>query len=487
MTTAPPRHRRPGTQRAATLGVPARWAILLLATILAFHRTVLRIIDEAQAGAGSGFVLVIPVFAAFAAWGLTRRRRDELPIHDRQTDRIVGVAVLVVALAVRALLTPRYREQYVIMHLDVLAMWLFVLGGCVVLFGLRGTSRYWPVWLVLLFTSPLILRLVVAGAGGSRFASGATVTVLAAVCIGIACGRTPRRGLAAAAATVLVGWTAAAVHLTLWPGARVDVVQIVPTVFAAAAVGAVFLAVTPDESRKARTCPVTPRDAAGALALVIPLALGIAVLPLPGRTGSPLVPGPASPGEPVLVVPAGWYETAIVDYDWQRRFYGRTATLHRQMLRATEPDPRWDELSRPRSVAVQTLTAANPALFQVNPVETSFDLSRARVGPKRFVDLGHGVEAQYFTVADDDLLLTWSLLSFTWTRGDTAQRVTLLTVDNHEHDAVFPAAEPNMASNLGRLLTVFLRGGHALTDTESEDKDVDLLTALGRELVAAQW
>lgn len=482
MTAAPTRR-----GRAVALGVPARWAILLAATAVAFHSTVLRIVDEARAGAGSGFVLVIPVFAAFAAWGLTRRRRDELPIHDRQTDRIVGAAVLAVAVAVRTLLTPRYCDQYVIMHLDVLAVWLFLLGGCIVLFGLRGTSRYWPVWLVLLFTSPLALRLVVAAVGGSRFAAAATVTVLAAVCIGIACGRTPRRGLAAAAATVLLGWTAAAVHLTLWPGARIVVLQIVPTVLAAVVVGAVFLTITRDVPRQARTCPVGPRDAAGALLLVLPLALVLALLPLPGRTGTPLAPGPAPAAGAGLTVPSGWHQTATIAYDWQRRFYGRTATLHRQMLRATEPNPAWDELSRPRSVAVQTLTVGTPALFHVYPVETGFDLSRARIGTKRTVDLGHDVEAQYFTVADDELLLTWSLLSFTWSRGTGAQRVTLLTVDNHEHDAVFPEAKPNMASDLGRLLTVFLRGGNALADTESEDKDMDLLTTLGRELVAGQW
>lgn len=469
-------------------GVPARWVVLIGATALAFHRTVLRIVDEAQAGVGSGFVLVIPVFAAFAAWGLTRRRHGELPIHDRQTDRIVGGIVLVVALAVRALLTPRYSEQYVIMHLDVLAMWLFLLGGCIVLFGLRGTGRFWPVWLMLLFTSPLALHLVVAGVGGSRFAVGATVTVLAAVGIGIGTGRTRRRGIAAAAATVAVGWGVLAVQLACWPADRVILIQTVPPITAAVIVGAVFLAITRDVPRPPRHSPITPREATGALALVIPLAVVIAVLPLPEPGGPATASGPVATTDPGLVVPAGWHETGVVDYDWQRRFYGRSATLHRQMLRATEPDPEWDELSRPRSVAVQTLTVGNPALFEVYPVETSFDLSRARVGAEQVVDLGHGVEARYFTVADDEMLLTWSLLSFSWTRGaDAAQRVTLLTVDNHEHDAVFPEASPNMASNLGRLLTVFLRGGAALADTESEDKDVNLLTTLGREIVAVQW
>lgn len=468
-----------------SFGVPARWGTLLVVTVVAFHATLERIVDEVRSGAGNGFMLILPLFAAFAAWGLTRRRRDELPIHDRQSDWITGTAVLVVAFAVRALLTPRYGDQYLIMHLDVLALWVFLLGGCILLFGLRGTFRYWPVWLVLLLGSPLMVRLVVSAAGGYLFASGAVLTVLAAVCIGIACGRTLQRGLAAAGATIALGWTVGAV-LPWFPVPAITV-EIVPPVLAAAVVGAVFLELSRTAPTQDRTNPVSARAALGAVAVLLPAALVVAVLPLPGRSGPGLADGPPATGNPGIVVPAGWRETAVVDYDWQQRFYGRTATLRRQMLRATEPDPAWDELSRPRSAAVQTLTVENPALFEVFPLESSFDLSRARKGSTRAVDLGHGVEAEYFTVVDDDLLLTWSILSFIWTRGSEAQRIAVLTVDNHEHNAVFPDPEPNMASNLGRLLTVFLRGGGAVADTGSEDKDMDLLSTLGRAIVEAQW
>lgn len=107
---------------------------------------------------------------------------------------------------------------------------------------------------------------------------------------------------------------------------------------------------------------------------------------------------------------------------------------------------------------------------------------------KSYIDLGHGVTAEYFTVVDDDLLVTWNLLSFVWTRADDmAQRVSLLTVDNHEFDAEFPQPEPNSVANIRTLLRVLLRGNAAVSDTAPEDKDREMLTEIGRDLVETQW
>ncbi|MDX5452302.1 MAG: hypothetical protein LPK27_06045, partial [Rhodococcus sp. (in: high G+C Gram-positive bacteria)] len=73
-------------------------------------------------------------------------------------------------------------------------------------------------------------------------------------------------------------------------------------------------------------------------------------------------------------------------------------------------------------------------------------------------------------------------------RGDAlAQRVSLLTVDNHELDAPFPQPTPNMASNARALRSVFLRGRASVEDSDPEYKDLDMLTEVGRELVEAQW
>lgn len=184
------------TERAALFAhTSARWAIIVAATLIGYRTTWLALSEEVARGTGGGYVALVPPFAVLAAEGVTRRRRGELPIHDRQTDRIVGGAVLLIAIAVKWLLLPRYGPNYQMMHLDVLSAWLFVIGMCVLLFGLRVTSRYWPVWLLLVGTSPLAYRAMLVQLGGSKFAAGFLTVLLGSVAIAVAVGRTRRRAL----------------------------------------------------------------------------------------------------------------------------------------------------------------------------------------------------------------------------------------------------------------------------------------------------
>lgn len=479
-------------ERAALFAhTSARWTVIVAATVLGYWSTWEQLLTEISRGTGGGYVLLVPPFAVLAAEGVTRRRRGELPIHDRQTDRIVGGAVLLIALAVKWLLLPRYGPNYQMMHLDVLSAWTFVIGACVLLFGLRVASRYWPVWLLLLGTSPLFYRAVLVQLGGTKFAAGFLMVLLGAIAIAVAVGRTRRRALIGFSATMLLGLALLFAVTTRYPDARVAVAQIVPSGTAALVVGGAFYlyryrGLAP---RTLPPNPVSPREATrSVLFLVVPAALVLAVLPLPDQQLTPVSVGPPPSGTVTQVVPTGWYQIDSIDYDWPRRYFGSTAQLRRQMIRAVEPRADWDRLSRPRTVAVQTLQVRRVGVFEVYPVQTSYDLGRARVSPKIRVDLGHGVQADFFTVVDDELLLTWSLMNFIWTRGDAlAQRVSLLTVDNHELDAPFPQPTPNMASNGRNLLSVFLRGRASVEDSDPEYKDLDMLTELGRDLVEAQW
>ena len=120
-----------------------RWIVIVAATVIAFHSTWLQLIDEIRAGTTGGYVLIVPPLVAIVAIGITRQRRNELPIHDRQTDIITAVLLLLIALAIKGLLMPRYATNYQVMHLDVLAAWVFVCGACVAMFGLRVTAAYW--------------------------------------------------------------------------------------------------------------------------------------------------------------------------------------------------------------------------------------------------------------------------------------------------------------------------------------------------------
>ncbi|WAL49345.1 archaeosortase/exosortase family protein [Rhodococcus pyridinivorans] len=467
-----------------------RWIIIVAATLIGYWSTWQQLASEIARGTGGGYVLLVPPFAVLAAEGVTRRRGGELPIHDRQTDCIVGGIVVAMALGMKALLVPRYGTSYQLMHLDVLSAWVFVLGGCVLLFGLRTASRYWPVWAMLLLTSPLVYRAVLVQIGGTKFAAGILTLLLAAGAITVAVGRTRRRAVLGFGATVALGFVPLGYLTATYPDARIGVFQLVPAGAAALVVGAGFY-LQRHRGVAPRTVPPNPVRA-GEVARTAPVlgvvAAVLAAVPLPDQKLTPVSPGPPPAAVARQVTPPGWYQLEGLDYSWPRRYFGSTAVLHRQMLRALEPRSEWDRLERPRTVAVQTLQVRRASVFELYPVETNYHLGGARVSPKIRVQLGHGVEADFFTVVDDELLLTWSLMSFVWERGPVqAQRVSLLTVDNHELDAPFPQPSPNMASNARSLLSVFLRGNTSVEDSASEYKDLEMLIDVGRELVEAQW
>jgi len=67
-----------------------RWALIALLTAVAFWRSFFSIGVTAHEDGLGGYVWTVPTAAILVAVGLARRHRTELPIHDRQTDIIVG-------------------------------------------------------------------------------------------------------------------------------------------------------------------------------------------------------------------------------------------------------------------------------------------------------------------------------------------------------------------------------------------------------------
>ncbi|MBB1031817.1 hypothetical protein G6027_13150 [Dietzia sp. SLG310A2-38A2] len=233
---------------------------------------------------------------------------------------------------------------------------------------------------------------------------------------------------------------------------------------------------------------VARREAWRSAPLLVVVAVLLALAPLPPVVSDRLSPGPPGLAGAGQVIPSGWQELEAVDYPWAERMYGPSATLQRQMIRATRIRADWDQLLRPRVAAVQSLTVDQSGVLDLFPLDMTFDLSQARVSPPRTVPLNREVSARYRTVIDDENLLTWSLMSFIWTRaGDRVQRVTIITVDNHEFDAEFPQTVPGTRSTFSRLMNLLLRGAGAVTDTNPQDKDLDMLTELATDLVEAQW
>ncbi len=176
-----------------------------------------------------------------------------------------------------------------------------------------------------------------------------------------------------------------------------------------------------------------------------------------------------------------------MDFDWANRFFGRRATLVRQTIVADEGNPDWDSKARPRRVVIDTLDTHRPATLTVYPTDTLYPPQGRPPQPHR---AGGSRSRRAGRVLDDrrrGALLTWSLLSFTWTRDDISQRVNLVTVDDHRPDAISRGRRPRWRPDVTNTFNVLIRGNAVTVDDNSEYKDRDMLAVVGTQLVDAQW
>lgn len=467
-----------------------RWIYIAVLTLFAFHRSLASLVETTRAGSLNGYVWVVPIAGIMAAIGVARRDRTELPIHDRQTDIIVGIIGLGVAWMVHGVLLPRYAGYFHLLRLDLLAMWLFVTSASVVLFGLRPVIRFVWVWVLLLAVFPLPYQVAVILFGGSRVAAGGAVLIIAAAATAISVGRTWSRAVVGAALSWGVGLAVLLAMAVLTPKAPVFVFQVIPATASIAVVGmTLFLYArrgAPKRVLERQLEPLAAKEVWSGLPLVLAVAIALSLVALPPTINPPTTWVPQLTFGRPLQAPVGWHVSGETEYDWVRRLYGQHATLIRQDMVADTGNPKWDKFSRPRKVIVDSTNTLQPFSFGVYPSTLLYDTASSRLSDPYPVDLGHGLTGYMYSVIDDQLLVTWNLLVFHWRNKDSAQRVLIGAVDNHESAAPFP--EPNGAlwPTLGTLFTVLFRGNAVTTNREPEFKDADMLTQFGRGLVTAQ-
>jgi len=466
-----------------------RWTFLIAVVLLAFWESLLELWRTTVGGGLGGYAWTVPTAAALAAFAVARRNRNELPIHDRQTDIIVGIMCLNLAVMIKAVLMPRYQPYFYLLRLDLVALWAFVLGASIVLFGLRPVTRYTWIWLMTTAIFPLPYFLAVILLGGGNVAAGGATLAIAAGATAISVGRTAGRALVGAVGSLVVGLLLLGAMAVFTPNARLWVFQIVPATTAMILVGvSMFFLARIGLPKHVLRREVQPL-AAGQIWSGIPLVLAFAVVL--SSTGLPPLPqrAPVHPQLQIdrpLQIPPGWRVTETSEYDWVQRLYGDDSRLLRQRVVAETGNPDWDKFGRPRTIMVDQSNPSRPYAFRIYPISVLYDLVGTRVSESYTVDLGHGITGQMATVVDDELLVTWTALSWRWTDDRRAQQVMLISVDNHEDWAPFPQPTGGLVATLTTLLTVLFRGNAAVTDQTPQFKDADMLTEFGRALVAEQ-
>jgi hypothetical protein len=478
-----------------TVRLILRWVLIAALTVVAFRASLANLIQTTRQGGLIGYVWMLPVAAALAALGVSIRRRTELPIHDRQTDIIVGTMGLGLALMVQGVLLRRYAEFFHLLRLDLFAMWIFVLSSAIVLFGVRPVARFGWVWLLTSLVFSLPYQVLVIVLGGGRGAAGVAAVFIAAAATAIAVGRTLRRAVIGAAAAFVVGLLLLMLMHFLTPGAPVLAYELVPSLVPIVLVGGVAYFLLrrgkPLRVLDRKVEPLAAKQIWAAVPLVVAVAVVLAMIPLPKQQSTMVIsrnaPHDLVPGL-ALAAPPGWVATKVeTNFEDIRRYYGDDAVLVRQRMTALSGDARFDKFARPRTLMVDSIVSELPFSFDAYPEVVRYDTTGARLSRPWAVDLGHGVHGNIVSVIDDRLLVTWDVLRFAWGDAEQEQVVDVFAVDNHEDDAPFPDTRGGLVSTLRDLFTVLFRGNAVTVQSRPTFKDRELLTEFGRALVQAQF
>ena len=159
-TIAPPPAGRtqmvPDTKRVAI-----RTAIVFGATIVCYQVSLWTLVRGVTVDTPLAYLGLVPIIAAVLGYVLARPKVGEPDIHDRHIDRILGVPLVLAALAALVLLPARMSTMYWLYRIDLLTMPLFVGGVITLAFGVRMLWRTKVAVLFLFLAWPMPIRGVV--------------------------------------------------------------------------------------------------------------------------------------------------------------------------------------------------------------------------------------------------------------------------------------------------------------------------------------
>ena len=132
---------RVALERGLRLSDRWRLAFVLVAIVAAYHYSLRTLLSTLTLDSPLAYLGLVP----FMALGLALLRGapapDEPDIHDRQVDIIIGVPLMLGALAVMLLLPGRMSTVFWYERVDLLSLPLFVAGAIALAFGTRTLGR----------------------------------------------------------------------------------------------------------------------------------------------------------------------------------------------------------------------------------------------------------------------------------------------------------------------------------------------------------
>jgi exosortase/archaeosortase family protein len=137
----PFRTRRRKSRVDARTALVVRIAVVAAATIVAYHYSLETLIRDISVDSPLAYLGLVPFItvALMLARGLPRRQ--ELEIHDRYVDYIVGLPLLLLALTLVVLLPVHESTYFWLWRIDLLSPPFFVGGAIAIVFGVRALWR----------------------------------------------------------------------------------------------------------------------------------------------------------------------------------------------------------------------------------------------------------------------------------------------------------------------------------------------------------
>jgi exosortase/archaeosortase family protein len=126
---------QPRTRTAVQMGA------LIAVVVIAYSYSLTTLWQLAGLNTPLAYVSLVPLVSLILAWVHSRPSQPEPAIHDRQTDYIVGVPLMVGALCANLFLPGKLSAMFWVWRIDLLTMPFFVAGAVAVIFGVRVLWR----------------------------------------------------------------------------------------------------------------------------------------------------------------------------------------------------------------------------------------------------------------------------------------------------------------------------------------------------------
>jgi exosortase len=120
--------------------VPLRLLVVAAAAVVAYHYSLLTLVRGLTLQTPLAYLALVPVLALVLAWVRLSREPRPRPIHDRQLDYIVGIALLAAAVMVALLVPESSASAFWLNRYDLLGLPFFVAGSVALVYGVR---RLW--------------------------------------------------------------------------------------------------------------------------------------------------------------------------------------------------------------------------------------------------------------------------------------------------------------------------------------------------------